>query len=127
MASWTLVGCGATGRVAGAGAISHALADRRAASLASENELFSAGILEVNDVSECADGTLYTGITTDVARRVAEHNGDSGLGARYTRSRRPVALVYVESADSRAQASRREAAIKRLDRARKLALSAASP
>lgn len=75
----------------------------------------------------CADGTLYTGITTDLARRVAEHNGDSGLGARYTRSRRPVALVYVESADSRAQASRREAAIKRLDRARKLALSAASP
>jgi len=75
----------------------------------------------------CADGSLYTGITTDVARRVAEHNGDSGLGARYTRSRRPVALVYVESADSRAQASRREAAIKRLDRARKLALSAASP
>ena len=75
----------------------------------------------------CADGSLYTGITTDVARRVAEHNGDSGLGARYTRSRRPVALVYVESADSRAQASRREAAIKRLDRARKLALSAAPP
>jgi putative endonuclease len=75
----------------------------------------------------CADGSLYTGITTDVARRVAEHNGDGGLGARYTRSRRPVALVYVESADSRAQASRREAAIKRLDRARKLALSAASP
>jgi len=75
----------------------------------------------------CADGSLYTGITTDVARRVAEHNGDGGLGARYTRSLRPVALVYVESADSRAQASRREAAIKRLDRARKLALSAASP
>jgi len=75
----------------------------------------------------CADGSLYTGITTDVARRVAEHNGDSGLGARYTRSRRPVALVYVESADSRAQASRREAAIKRLDRARKLALSASAP
>jgi putative endonuclease len=72
----------------------------------------------------CADGSLYTGITTDVSRRVAEHNGDSGLGARYTRSRRPVALVYVEPADSRAQASRREAAIKRLDRGRKLALCA---
>lgn len=75
----------------------------------------------------CADGTLYTGITTDVARRVAEHNGDSGLGARYTRSRRPVALVYAEPADNRADASRREAAIKRLDRARKLALCAVLP
>jgi putative endonuclease len=75
----------------------------------------------------CADGTLYTGITTDPARRIAEHNGDGGPGARYTRSRRPVALVYVEPADSRAQASRREAAIKRLDRARKLALCASMP
>ena len=70
----------------------------------------------------CADGTLYTGITTDVTRRLAEHNGEGGLGARYTRSRRPVALVYVEAAASRAAAARREAAIKRLDRTRKLAL-----
>ena len=70
----------------------------------------------------CADGSLYTGITTDVARRVAEHNGERGLGARYTRARRPVELVYVESASDRAEAARREAAIKRLDRARKLAL-----
>ena len=70
----------------------------------------------------CADGTLYTGITTDVDRRVAEHNGDSGLGARYTRSRRPVTLAYVEPARDRAEAARREAAIKQLDRARKLAL-----
>ena len=75
----------------------------------------------------CADGSLYTGITTDVARRVAEHNGVGALGARYTRSRRPVALVYVESAHDRADASRREAAIKRLDRVRKLALCAAIP
>ena len=74
----------------------------------------------------CADGTLYTGITTDVARRVAEHNGDAGLGARYTRSRRPVELVYVEDAPNRAAAARREAAIKRLDRARKLALCASA-
>jgi len=70
----------------------------------------------------CADGSLYTGITTDIARRLAEHNGEGGLGARYTRSRRPVTLAYTEPADSRAAASRREAAIKRLDRARKLAL-----
>ena len=75
----------------------------------------------------CADGSLYTGITTDVARRVAEHNGDTGLGARYTRSRRPVELVYVEAAANRAEAARREAAIKRLDRACKLALCASTP
>jgi putative endonuclease len=74
----------------------------------------------------CADGTLYTGITTDVLRRVAEHNGERGPGARYTRSRRPVQLVYVEAAPDRAAASRREAQIKRLDRARKLALCAAA-
>jgi putative endonuclease len=75
----------------------------------------------------CADGTLYTGITTDVARRVAEHNGDGGVGARYTRSRRPVTLVYMEAADNRAQAARREAAIKQLGRARKLALCTDAP
>ena len=72
----------------------------------------------------CADGSLYTGITTDVARRVTEHNGEGGLGARYTRSRRPVLLVYVEAAANRAEAARREAAIKQLDRTRKLALCA---
>jgi len=73
----------------------------------------------------CADGSLYTGITTDVVRRVAEHNGEGApgaQGARYTRSRRPVQLVYMEAAANRAEAARREAAIKRLDRARKLAL-----
>ena len=74
----------------------------------------------------CADGSLYTGITTDVARRVAEHNGEGGLGARYTRSRRPVQLVYQEVAANRAEAARREAAIKRLDRTRKLALCASA-
>lgn len=72
----------------------------------------------------CADGTLYTGITTDPARRLAEHNGDGAPGARYTRSRRPVQLVYLEAVADRAQATRREAAIRRLDRARKLALCA---
>jgi len=74
----------------------------------------------------CADGSLYTGITTDVARRVAEHNGEGGLGARYTRSRRPVQLVYQEAVANRAEAARREAAIKRLDRTRKLALCASA-
>ena len=75
----------------------------------------------------CADGSLYTGITTDVVRRVAEHNGAGALGARYTRSRRPVKLVHVEPAADRAEATRREAAIKQLGRARKLALCAATP
>jgi putative endonuclease len=74
----------------------------------------------------CADGTLYTGITTDLDRRLAEHNGDGPAGARYTRSRRPVQLAYSEAARNRSAASQREAAIKRLDRARKLALCAAT-
>lgn len=67
----------------------------------------------------CADGTLYAGVTTDVARRVAEHNGGGRPGARYTRARRPVSLCYVEAAESRAAAQRREAAIRRLSRAAK--------
>lgn len=74
----------------------------------------------------CADGSLYTGITTDLDRRLAEHNGDGPAGARYTRSRRPVQLVYNEAARNRSDASQREAAIKQLDRARKLTLCAAN-
>jgi putative endonuclease len=72
----------------------------------------------------CADGTLYTGITTDVARRLAEHNAGLAKGARYTRARLPVELAYVETAASRAEATRREAAIKKLPRGEKLALMA---
>ena len=68
----------------------------------------------------CADGTLYTGITNDVGRRVDAHN--QGRGARYTRGRLPVELVYREAAGSRAAATRREAAVKRLSRAAKLRL-----
>lgn len=60
----------------------------------------------------CADGSLYTGITTDLGRRVAEHN--RGTGAKYTRSRRPVRLVWCEAAASRAAASSREWRLKRL-------------
>ena len=70
----------------------------------------------------CADDTLYTGITTDVARRISEHNGDDRIGARYTRTRRPVQLVYTEQVESRAAAASREAAIKKLTRRQKLAL-----
>jgi len=68
-------------------------------------------------IVRCADGTLYTGWTTDVERRIAQHN--AGSGARYTRMRRPVALVYREEAPDRSTAMRREVAIKRLDRERK--------
>lgn len=73
-------------------------------------------------IVRCADGSLYTGITLDVERRVCEHNGDGGAGASYTRSRRPVALVYCESAADRSAASRREHEIKSLSRAEKLVL-----
>lgn len=73
-------------------------------------------------ILRCADGSFYTGITTDVARRVAEHNGHDKLGARYTRSRRPVSLAYVEEAASRGEATKREAAIRRLGRVGKAGL-----
>ena len=68
----------------------------------------------------CADGSFYTGVTTDVGRRVDEHNG--GKGARYTTGRRPVQLVWQEPHPNRSSAQRRETAIKRWRRDRKLAL-----
>ncbi|MFL5270896.1 MAG: GIY-YIG nuclease family protein [Anaeromyxobacteraceae bacterium] len=71
----------------------------------------------------CGDGSLYTGATNDLERRLARHAG--GSGARYTRSRLPVRLVYDEPARDRGAALRREAALKRLTRAEKLALVAA--
>jgi putative endonuclease len=68
-------------------------------------------------VLECADGSYYTGYTTDVERRVAEH--DAGDGATYTRGRTPVELVYRERCESRSAALRREHEIKQLSRAAK--------
>lgn len=68
----------------------------------------------------CGDGSLYTGCTNDLYRRLKAHQ--SGRGAKYTRSRRPVALVYQEELPDRSAALRREAAVKRLTRAQKLAL-----
>lgn len=62
----------------------------------------------------CRDGSLYAGITTDLARRVAQHQ--DGTASRYTRSRRPVAIVYRESCASRSDALKREAAVKALRR-----------
>ncbi len=65
-------------------------------------------------ILRCADGSLYTGVATDLQRRLQEHNDGGAQGARYTRARRPVSLVYSESAESRSAACRREAAIKKL-------------
>lgn len=73
----------------------------------------------------CADGSLYTGIARDVARRVAEHNTNNVLAANYTRSRRPVTLVYSEAVATRSAAGRREYQIKQLSRQEKEALLAA--
>jgi predicted GIY-YIG superfamily endonuclease len=75
-------------------------------------------------VVRCADGSLYTGISTDVVARVAAHN--AGRGARYTRSRRPVEVVHTERKRSQGTALRREAAIKALSRAQKMTLVAAT-
>ena len=68
----------------------------------------------------CGDGTLYAGFTNDLARRLAVHN--AGRGAKYTRSRLPVELVYWENFPNKSSALKREYAIKRLSRAEKLAL-----
>ena len=65
-------------------------------------------------VIECSDGTLYTGYTTDVERRVGEHN--DGEGAKYTRGRTPVELVHTEEYETRSEAMSREAEIKGMSR-----------
>lgn len=72
-------------------------------------------------IVECIDNTLYTGITTDIDRRISEHN-NSNKGAKYTRSRRPIRLVYLESCKDRSIASKREYSIKKLKRVEKLSL-----
>ena len=74
---------------------------------------------------ECADGSLYTGWTNRLPQRVAAHN--RGRGAKYTRSRLPVRLVWAEAQPDSSAALRREAALKRLTRREKLALIAAAP
>lgn len=72
-------------------------------------------------ILKCADNTLYTGITTDIKRRMSEHNS-SALGAKYTRGRRPVKLVYSQSFKTRSLAQQAEAKIKKLSRLQKLKL-----
>ncbi|HZA97952.1 MAG TPA: GIY-YIG nuclease family protein [Gemmatimonadales bacterium] len=75
-------------------------------------------------IALCRDGSLYTGITTDPERRLAEHN--SGCGGAYTRSKMPVVMVYREPAPDRSGAQQRERAIKQLSRAQKQELVAGS-
>ncbi len=72
-------------------------------------------------ILRCADGTLYTGITNDLAARIAMH--ESGAGAKYTRGRGPFVLVHHENHPNRGAATRREMEIKAMDRAMKLSLS----
>jgi len=72
-------------------------------------------------ILECKDGTLYTGIAKDVQKRLKEHN-TSDKGAKYTKVRRPVKLVYTESSIDRSSASKREYEIKKLPRSKKLTL-----
>jgi len=72
-------------------------------------------------ILKCADNTLYTGVATDVNRRLDEHN-NSDKGAKYTRPRRPVELVYTEELEDRSSACKREYEIKQLKREEKLRL-----
>lgn len=76
-------------------------------------------------ILRCRDGSLYTGITNDLPRRLAAHA--AGTGARYTRGRLPVALAYLEPQPSRSHALRREASLKKLSRRDKLRLAATTP
>ncbi len=76
-------------------------------------------------IVRCADQSLYTGIATDVSARITQHN--SGQGAKYTRSRQPVELVYSEPAPDRATAQSREHGIKKMQRADKLELIGKAP
>lgn len=77
-------------------------------------------------IVRCADNSLYTGITTDLQRRIDEHN-QGNTGSRYTRARRPVELVYSEPASSRSDASKREHQIKQLPAAKKQRLTTKTP
>ena len=67
----------------------------------------------------CADNTLYCGITTDLQKRLRQHNGELIGGAKYTKVRQPCHLVYSEQAENRSKASKREYAIKKLSKASK--------
>ena len=73
-------------------------------------------------ILRCADDSLYCGVTTDLERRVEEHNSNNSLASKYTRARRPVELVYAEKHEDRESASKREAQVKKWPKAKKEAL-----
>jgi putative endonuclease len=73
-------------------------------------------------IARCSDNSLYTGIAMDVERRIEEHNNDDKAGAKYTRARRPVKLVYQEEVTSRSEAASRESVLKKLTKREKEAL-----
>lgn len=77
-------------------------------------------------ILRCSDSSLYTGITSDIERRVTEHNSSEKLGAKYTKTRRPVTLVHSESYQTRSEALKREWQIKKLSRIAKLSLLSSS-
>ena len=79
--------------------------------------------MNVTYMVRCSDGTLYTGWTNDIEKRLEAHN--QGQGAKYTRGRTPVDLVYLETFDTKQEAMKREAAIKKLSKKDKLRLIAA--
>ncbi len=72
-------------------------------------------------ILECANGSLYTGITTDVARRFAEHQ--QGRGGHYTRAHPPVRVCHIEACGNRSAASKRESEVKKMSRVQKLELT----
>lgn len=72
-------------------------------------------------ILKCSDDSLYSGVTTDLKRRLSEHN-ESALGAKYTRARRPVKMVFQQQLNNRSEAQKRETEIKRLSRKQKLNL-----
>ena len=71
-------------------------------------------------VLECSDSSLYTGITTDIQRRLREHNEDNKRGSKYTRSRRPVKILAAKIYNDRSEASKAESRFKKLSRQQKL-------
>ena len=73
-------------------------------------------------ILQCADGSLYTGVARNLQRRLLQHNGELAGGSRYTRGRRPVALLWSDTAPDRSTAQKREASIKRLSRSQKMRL-----
>lgn len=73
-------------------------------------------------IVKCSDNTLYTGVANDVERRIQEHNGFLPKGARYTRARRPVQLVYKKKCKNRSEATKEESRIKKLSREEKIKL-----